>query len=194
MKSRKLIRGIVLGAISGVAVTAGILLGYPYDWLNSGDSINDLWLLCGWSVARHHALFYGGLGLVVGGVLGGIVGSRTWTQRMGFGCVLLFLAGIALGVFRTLARAEIVATENEAQIEFISVEREAFVRYLAVRAVEMGTSEALQKFHSQSRTALTNYLLQAERFKTTHYETFNGEEWVTNFSTYQIVKKYLADH
>ena len=113
---------------------------------------------------------------------------------MCFGCLLLFLAGLALGVFRTLVRAETVAADNEAQFEFIRAEREVFTRYLALRAIEQGTPDALEKFHFQCRTALSNYLLQMDRFRTKRYETFNSEEWVTNSSTYRTVKKYLTDH
>jgi hypothetical protein len=110
-----------------------------------------------------------------------------------FGCALLYIAGIALGIRHTLVLTEPVVEGNLAQMEFLIEEQTAVERYLALKSMDQGTN-ALDNFRIQSRTALTNFLFQADQFKTRRYTTFNSEEFITNSPTYKSVKKYLAEH
>ncbi|HET7626678.1 MAG TPA: hypothetical protein VFM25_15595 [Verrucomicrobiae bacterium] len=190
---KRLILRIILDSVLCLIIVVEILFGYPYSYLNSDDTISNLWVLCGPFAATHHKLFFCSLGLLIGGIIGGLVGSRTWPWRFGFGCALLFIAGIALGIRHTLVRTKPVVEANQAQMEFLIEEQTAFERYLALKSMDEGTN-ALEKFRIQSRAALTNFLLQADQFKGVIYGTLNTKEWVTNSGSYTVIKKYLAEH
>jgi hypothetical protein len=202
--TRRLVLGILLGAICGAALTGGIIFALPENYnlhsYNTESFVYFIQFVFG-RLATNLTAFLIGVGALIGVVTGLFVARVVPHPKICLGILFAFMVGIAVGGAALYFPGKNVFKFSSALYENMASTERGFAYLSALRSLDRGATNQMYitMFQERGRMALTNYLREAEQQmqrvqNLKNKEQFDTDFFFTNSPTYRMVQKYLATH
>jgi len=189
--TERLLLGIFLGALCGVAL-ASMILKLPAVRQIVGDYAFDFEIAFGRSIGENIFSVLKIMGVLAGASVGGSLAvSIRWFAALG-----TLLVGIVIGgATMFFVEARVVKYVSGIWEQGSSDERAS--TYLeALRVLDRGATNQfyVTRFQTVGRSVLSNYLHETEERMQNFQNRKHTDFLFTNSATYHIVQKYLATH
>jgi hypothetical protein len=200
-KVKRLLLGILLGAVVGAALTVGIIYALPESYRGNFDNYTapSFFLYCQFvfgSLFNHPIAFF----VVVGGAVGAVAGIfRSGVvphPKICLGILLAFIIGFVVSAMVIYRPGKNILEWGSAIWGQNAASERAWAYFRGLQAMDQMTTNhaSATKFQAEGRAALANYLHETE----SREQIWKGREPIdfmfTNSGTYHIAQKYLATH